>query len=107
MFAEQVLCVRPGDAAAQLGDARHLVQGVQLIETAQVQRDHGVELPAGGVQPAGHVGAAAERDDGDAVIGAVAQDLGDRVLTIGATGQQDRVGRILDPSVLPAQQVGG
>ncbi len=41
------------------------------------------------------------------MLGAVAQDRGHGVLTVGAAGQQDRVGRILAPGVLATQQVGG
>ena len=77
-FAEQAFGIRAGDAGAEFGDAGHLVERMQLVEAAQIQRDHRAELAAGGIEPADDAGAAAERDDGDAVLGAVAQDRGDR-----------------------------
>ena len=77
------------------------------VEAAQIERHHGGELAPGGIEPTDHAGATPERDHGDAVLGTVAQDRGHGVVTFGAAGQQDRVGRILAPGVLAAQQVEG
>ena len=103
-FAEQAFGLRPGDAGAQFGLAGDLVERVQLVEAPQVQRYHGLELAAHGIEPADHAGAAAERDDGDAALRAEAQDLGDLVFV---AGQQHRVGRVLDTGILASQQVKG
>ena len=65
---------------------------MQLVEPAQIQRDHGCEPIALGVQPADDAGAAAERDDCDAPLGALTQDLGDLVLV---ARHQHGVGRVL------------
>ena len=81
-----------------------LVEGKKLVETPQIQRHHRAELAARGVEPTDDVGATAERDDGDAMLGAVAQDRGDLVVV---AGQQDRVGRVLYAGVFAPQHVGG
>ena len=101
-LAEQPFGVRSGEPGAELGFAGHLVERVQFVQPAQVQRDHGLEVAADRIQAADHAGAAAERDDRDAVVRAVPQDRGDLVFV---AGQQHRVGRVLDAGVLAAQQV--
>ena len=68
VLAEQSLGVRSGDAGAEFGLAGDLVEPVQFVEPAQVQRDDGAELAADRVEPADHAGAAAERHDRDAVV---------------------------------------
>ena len=67
-LAEQSLGLRAGDAGAQFGLPGHLVERVQFVEAAQVQRHHGLEVAADRVEPADHAGAAAERDDRDAAV---------------------------------------
>ena len=104
VFAEQAFGVRPGDPGPENGLAGHLVEGDQPVEAAQIKRHHGAELAADRIEPADHAGAAAERDHGDAVLGAVAQDRGDGVVV---AGQQHGVGRVLDAGVLAPQQVEG
>src|SRR5262249_42172134 len=103
-FAEQAFGLRAGEAATQLGDAGQLVEGMQLVEPTQVERDHRAEAAALGVEPTGDVGATAERNHRNAVLGAVAEDRGDGVVV---SGQQYRVGRILDAGVLAPQHVWG
>ena len=85
-FAEQAFGVRAGDAGTEHGDAGHFVEGDELVEAPQVQRHHRAELAAGGIEAADDVGATAERDDGDAVLGAVAQDRRDVVVGRRASG---------------------
>ena len=45
-FAEQAFSVGSGDARAELGFSGHLVEGVQLVEPAQIERYHRLELTA-------------------------------------------------------------
>jgi hypothetical protein len=102
LCAQQFLGLGPGDTRAELGLAGYLVEGQQLVEASQIQRHHRGEVAADRIEPADHTGATAERDDGDAVLRAIPQDLGD--LVVGA-GQQNRVGCILNAGVLAPQQV--
>ena len=101
-LAEQTLGVGPRHPGVQFCFPRHLVEPPQLIQPAQVQRHHRLESPARRVEPADHGGAAAERHHGDAVVGTEPQHLGDLVV---ATGQQYRVGSVLDAEIAAAQQV--
>ncbi len=103
-LGEQFLGGRAGEAGAEDGLAGGLVQVEQPVEAAQVERDDGSEAAALGVEAADDAGAAAERDDGDAVFGAHREDGGDLLL---AAGQHDRVGRVLRLAAAAAQQVGG
>ena len=77
---------------------------MQFVQAPQVQRDDGLEVAADRVKAADHAGATAERDDGDAARGAIADDLGYFFLV---TGYQYGVGRILYAGILAAQQVQG
>jgi hypothetical protein len=104
LLGKQLLGPRTGDAAAELGLAGHRVEREQRIEAPQVQRHHGAERAADGIEPADHAGAAAERDDGDAVLRAVPQNRGDVVL---GARQQHRVGGLLHAGVFAAQQIQG
>ena len=101
-FAEQAFGLGPGQAGTQFRLPGHLVEGMQCVESAQVQRDDGLEVTARRVQAADHTGAAAERDDRDAVVGAEPEHRGDLVLT---ARNQHRVGRVLDAEVPAPQQV--
>ena len=102
MRAKQFFGPRSGDAGTELRLAGHLVEIQQLVEASQVQRHRCGEVAADRIESADHTGAAAERDDGDAVLRAIPQDLGH--LVVGA-GQQNRIGSILKAGVLAAQQV--
>ena len=104
MCTKQFLGPRSGDTGAELRLAGHLVEVGQLVEASQIQRHRRGEAAADRIQPPDHTGAAAEWDDGDAVLRAVPQDFGH--LVIGG-GQQNRVGSILKTRVLAAQQVQG
>lgn len=107
MFAEQTFGFRPGDTGLQFGLAGHLIDPVQPVEAPHIQGDHRAKVVANGVKPTNDAGAATKRDHGNAVVGAVVQDVGDGVLPVGAAGQQHRVGRILDTGVFAPQQVWG
>ena len=100
--AEQPFGIRPGQSGAQLGFAGHLVEPVQLVQSTQVQRDHGLEVAADRVKAADHAGAPSERDDRNAVLRAISENRG-HIFFI--AGQQHRVGRILYAGVLAAQQI--
>ena len=101
-LAEQAFGVRPGQAGAQLGLPGDLVERVKLVQPPQVQRHHGLEVAADRIEAADHAGAAAERDDRNAVVRAEPQDRGYLLVT---AGQEHRVGRVLHTGVLAAQQV--
>ncbi|SHW55368.1 Uncharacterised protein [Mycobacteroides abscessus subsp. abscessus] len=100
--AKEFLGLRAGDAGLEFGLAGFLVEGDESVQAAQVQRHDGGEAVADRVESADHAGATAERDDRDAVFGAVLKHLGDLVL---GARQQDRVRRVLLAGVLAAQQV--
>ncbi len=104
MLAEQTLGIGAGDAGAELGLAGYLVEAVELIEAAQVERHDGLEVAAQRVEAADHAGPAAERHDRDAALGAVGEDRGDLVVI---AGQQNRVGCVLNAGVLAPQQIQG
>ncbi len=99
---EQFLGARAGDPGAEFGLAGHLVETVQGIEAAQIQRDDGGEITAFRVQAAHHAGAATERDDRDPAFAADPQDLGHIVL-IGR--EQHGVRCVLNAGILAAQQI--
>ena len=101
-FAEQAFGLRARDARAQFGLAGDLVERVQLVQPAQVERYHGLELAAQRIESTHDAGAAAERDDGDAALPAHAEDLG-HVFFVG--GQEHRVRCVLDSGIPSAQQV--
>ena len=101
-LAKETFGLRSGQSRAQLGFPGHLVEGVQLVQPPQIQRHHGLEVAANRIKAADHAGAAAERDDRDAVVRAVSQDRGDLFF---AAGQQHRVGCVLHAGILAAQQV--
>jgi hypothetical protein len=103
-FTEEPFRGRTGQTGADFGLPGDLVEVVQVVEPAQIQRDHGGELAADGVQSADNAGSAAERDDGDAVLGAVGEQRGDLVLV---RGQQDRVRCVLTVDLVAAQQIQG
>ena len=75
-----------------------------LVEAPQIQRHSCRELAADRIEPADHAGATTERDDGDAMLPAIAQNLGDVPLV---TGQHHRVGRVLHIRIVAAQQIQG
>src|SRR5947209_13364568 len=83
MRAKQFLGPWSGNAGPELRLAGHLVEGQQLVEAPQIQRHRRGEIAPDRVEPADHTGAAAERDDGDAVLRAVLQDRGDLVVRAG------------------------
>jgi len=103
-FAEQPFGIRAGDPGAEFGLARHLVEPVQRVEAAQIQRHHGGEVAADRVQPAHDAGPPAERHHRDALRAAVLEDRRD-LLLVG--GQQYRVGCVLNSAIAPTQQVEG
>ncbi len=75
---------------------------MNLVEPPQVQRHDGLEVAADRIQAADHAGAPAERDDRNAVVRAIPNDLG---YLFFVAGQQYRIWRILHAGILAAQQV--
>jgi hypothetical protein len=102
MGGKHFLGRRTRQPGAELGFAGHVVDRVQLVEAAQVQRHHGAEVAAQGVEATDDAGATPERDDGDAALRAVRQDLRDLVLV---GGEQYGIGRVLHANVSAPQQV--
>ena len=103
-FAEQAFGLRTRDPRAELGLSGHLVEGMQFVEPAQVEGDHGVELTSQRIETADDAGSTTERDDGDAALPAQSQNRGDLLVV---AGQQHRVGCVLHSGVPASQQVKG
>lgn len=104
MAGKQFLGLRAGQARAQGDGAADRVEVGEGVEATQVQGDDGREAAACRVQAADHTGAAAERDDRDALGGAVLQHRED-IVVIG--GEDDGVGGVLFARGAAAQQVRG
>ena len=103
-LAEQPFGFRATEAGTQLGLPGHLVKSVQFVQAAQVQRHHRLEVPAHRVETPDHAGAAAERDDRDAVVGAEPECLGHLVFIC---REQHRIRCVLDTEVPASQQIEG
>jgi hypothetical protein len=101
---EYPCCASNCSARAELSLTGNLVEGEQLVEAPQVQRQHGAEIAPDGIESAHHAGATAERDDCDAMLRAVPQYRGNLIIS---AGQQHRVGSILHTGVFAPQQIEG
>lgn len=100
-FGQQRLHLGAAQPGLQGGGAGDLVEGDQAVHPAQVERHEGVVALRR--QSADDGGAAAEGDDGDAVLGAGRED-GQDLVVVG--GQHHGVRRVTDLTGADAQQVG-